>query len=224
MHDAVTLRLAYTPPYDWRAMIDFLAARAIPGVETVAADRYCRSVALDGVAGMVEVAAAKDEPALVARLCAGAAPAQAAIAARLRRLFDLDADSTAIDAHLAADRRLRARVRARPGLRVPGAWDGFELAVRAVLGQQISVAAATTFAGRLVAAHGRKLGGDAAGGPSFLFPAPEAVATAALTAIGLTRARAATLNALAAATASDPLLLRPRTTLDETVARLTALP
>src|SRR5262249_25245142 len=159
---------------------------------------------------------------------------------RLRRLFDLDADAAAIDAHLGRDRRFARRlendVRERPGVRVPGAWDGFEIAVRAVLGQQVSVAAATTYATRLVAAHGRPLASSSFGssgprpeperqsGPRLVFPAPAVLAAAELTDLGLTRARAATLRGLAGEVDQNPGLLAPRETLDESVAALGRLP
>ncbi|MDR3512336.1 MAG: AlkA N-terminal domain-containing protein [Caulobacteraceae bacterium] len=222
----VTLKLPFGPPYDWAAMVEFLGPRAIPGVEQVEPDRYRRSVALGGARGVVEVRPAPGHNHLIATIWTSDVSALAAIVARLRRLFDLDADILAIDAHLSADPRLAPLVRARPGLRVPGAWDGFELAVRAVLGQQVSVRAATTFAGRLTAAHGEPLGlaGSPTDAPDRLFPTPEAVAVAELTAIGLTRARAATLNALGRAMAADRGLLRAYETLEETTLKLTALP
>jgi AraC family transcriptional regulator of adaptative response / DNA-3-methyladenine glycosylase II len=222
----VTLKLPFSPPYDWAAMAAFLAPRAIPGVEQVEPDRYRRSVALERATGVVEVRPVPGQNHLLAAIWISDVSALAAVVARLRRLFDLDADILAIDAHLARDARLAPLVRERPGLRVPGAWDGFELAVRAVLGQQVSVRAATTFAGRLAAAHGQAL--DLAGlpgdGPDRLFPTPEAVGGAELTAIGLTRARAATLNALGRAMAADRNLLRAYETLEETALKLTALP
>jgi AraC family transcriptional regulator of adaptative response / DNA-3-methyladenine glycosylase II len=125
------------------------------------------------------------------------------------------------------DPALASRVRSRPGLRVPGAWDPFELAVRAVLGQQVSVRAATTFAGRLVTAVGRPLPkseGVEDDAPRMSFPLPAALAKADLGSIGLTSARIATLKALGTAVAVEPHLLRSRETLDETVAALSALP
>jgi AraC family transcriptional regulator of adaptative response / DNA-3-methyladenine glycosylase II len=222
------LKLPYSPPYDWPAMLAFLAARAIPGVERVERECYMRTFAFGGAQGTVEVYALPGEAQLLARIHTSEIAALGAIVARLRQVFDLDADMLAIDAHLAGDARLRARVRARPGLRVPGAWDSFELAVRAVLGQQISVRAATTFAGRLVSAHGQALGPSTPGaidaGPRWLFPIPAVVASADLTQLGLTRARAATLNALGSAVTRDPNLLQPAATLEDTVARLANLP
>ncbi len=222
----VTLKLPFSPPYDWAAMTEFLVPRAIAGVEQVDQDRYRRSFALERARGVVEVRPAPGHNHLLATIRTSDITALATIVARLRRLFDLDADITAIDAHLAADPRLADAVRARPGLRVPGAWDGFELAVRAVLGQQVSVRAATTFAGRLVAAHGEPLAlaRPDIEGPDRVFPTPEAVARADLTAIGLTRARAATLNALGQAMATDRGLLRAYETLEETTDKLNALP
>jgi AraC family transcriptional regulator of adaptative response / DNA-3-methyladenine glycosylase II len=222
---SVTLKLPFSPPYDWRGMLEFLAARAIPGVELVERERYCRTFALGSATGTVDVRAVPGEQHLLATICTSDVAALGGIVVRLRNVFDLDADSAAIDAHLARQSSLAARVRARAGVRVPGAWDGFEIAVRAVLGQQISVKAATTFAGRLVATLGRAL--DGVGGalaPRLLFPTPEVVAHADLTGIGLTRARAATLNALGAAVAEDVSLLRSSATLDETVDKLSRLP
>jgi AraC family transcriptional regulator of adaptative response / DNA-3-methyladenine glycosylase II len=233
----IVLKLPYAAPYDWPAMIAFLAARAIPGVEAVEDDRYVRTFALDGATGTIEVArtparagrsAANTENALVATIHTSDVKPLGAIVARLRRLFDLDADIAAIDEHLARDPVLGPRVAARPGLRVPGAWDPFELAVRAVLGQQVSVRAATTFSGRLVAALGKPLGDAGAararGGASMFFPTAAAIASSELAGIGLTGARAATLKALAAAVAKDPRLIRSHDSLDETVAALCALP
>lgn len=220
----IELKLPFAAPYDWPALIEFLAARAIPGVEVADDGCYRRTFALDGATGTLEVRPIDGESSLLATIHTSDVKPLGAIVARLRRLFDLDADINAIDEHLARDPELARRVAARPGLRVPGAWDPFELAVRAVLGQQVSVRAATTFSGRLVAALGRPLGGARArDGVAMLFPTPAAMARADLAGIGLTGARAATLKALAAAVAADPRLLRSHDTLDETVAKLCAL-
>ncbi len=223
----ITLRLPFSPPYDWRAMIDFLAARTIPGVEAVEADRYRRTFAVDGSEGVVEVRSSGEQNHLLATIWTSHVASLGAVVSRLRRLFDLDADVPAIDAHLARDPWLADRVRERPGLRVPGAWDGFELAVRAVLGQQVSVGAATTFAGRLAARLGRPLDSEPGGATDavrLVFPTPSAVAGADLSRLGLTRARAATLQRLGRAMAEDPDLLRPFESLEETIAKLEGLP
>jgi AraC family transcriptional regulator of adaptative response / DNA-3-methyladenine glycosylase II len=224
----VLLKLPFSPPYEWRSMIEFLAARAMPGVERVEGERYQRTFAIGAARGVVEVQAAADgENHLLATIHTSDVTALAAIVARLRRLFDLDVDIAAVEAHLARDRRLASRVRQRPGVRVPGAWDGFELAVRALLGQQITVAGARTMAGRLVAAHGEALRPDERAGPEQpdrLFPTPSALANTDLTSVGLTRSRAAALKALGAAMEADGDLLRPCETLDETLEKLCALP
>jgi len=220
----VTVRLRYRPPYDWPAVLGFLAARAVEGVERVDGDRYVRSVAEAGEVGSVEVAhvPARDSIAVTIRFpCVRALPA---IIARVRRVFDLDADVARIAAHLARDRMLAPLVARRPGLRVPGGWDGFELAVRAVLGQQVTVEAARRLAGRLVAL----CGGTAAAGaadPAIarVFPAPAQLAAADLSALGMPAARRATLYALAAAALAEPRLFEPLATIDDTVARLRAI-
>ncbi|HEX4996281.1 MAG TPA: AlkA N-terminal domain-containing protein [Methylomirabilota bacterium] len=138
-------------------------------------------------------------------------------------MFDLIADPEVIGAHLSEDSLLAPLVAARPGLRVAGAWDGFELAVRALLGQQITVADAATPAGRLVAAYGKPLagGGEAL---SHVFPGPERLADADLSSLGLTRARAPALGSLARAVVADPQIFGPRQSLDAAVLKLRALP
>lgn len=218
----LTLKLGFSPPYDFAAILEFLSARAIPGVELVERDRYRRTFALGKTRGRVEVSAAVGQNYLLAKIETSDVTVLSAVVARLRHMFDLDADIAAIDAHLAQDPTLRVRVLARPGLRMPGAWDNFELAVRGVLGQQITVRAATTFAGRLVTAHGESLGEPAE--PNMLFPTPQVIAKADLTKIGLTGARSATLNALAVAVVTNPDLLRAADQLEHTIERLCRIP
>jgi AraC family transcriptional regulator of adaptative response / DNA-3-methyladenine glycosylase II len=200
----VSLKLAFAPPYDWRGVIDFLAARAVRGVEAVDPDRYRRTFRVGAAAGTVEVRLARGEHALVATIRTDDVAALAPVVARLRRVFDLDANASLIDAHLARDPRLAPHVRARPGIRVPGAWDDFELAVRAMLGQQVRVAVATTLVSRLALAVGsRRTTAPSAAGTedlALLFPNPREIAAAGadLSALGLPRARAAALQALGA--------------------------
>jgi len=196
--EEVVLRLAYRPPYDWQHLCEFLRTRAVPGVERVDTRGYARTVACEGGHALVCVRALAGEDALELRV-AGAPPATLLqLASTARRVFDLAADPARIGAELAADPLVGPLVRQRPGLRIPGAWDPFECAVRAVLGQQVSVAAGRTFAHRLVAHAGLALrgGGD---GLTHLFPTPASLAGADLSGLGLTRTRAATLHALARA-------------------------
>nr|MBA3528738.1 DNA-3-methyladenine glycosylase 2 family protein [Propionibacteriaceae bacterium] len=229
---AVTIRLPYRAPYDWEALLAFLATRAIPGVETITAGRYARTIGLDGAAGTLTVEqGGPGGPGAGGTLRVTVRfpklEALPRIIARVRRVFDLGADPALIGAHLAEDPLLAPLVAARPGLRVPGAWDGFELAVRAILGQQISVPAATGLAGRIVAAYGEPLTDPAAVslGLSHCFPAPERLAGADIAGMGMMPgARAAALAAFAAAVCANPALLHPYRPLDEAVADLVALP
>ena len=223
----VVLRLAFTRPYHWPSMLAFLAHRAIPGVEVSSVERgeYRRAISVDGASGSVRVRLAADGSHLAAAIDVSGLAALPAVVGRIRRFFDLDADAAAIDAQLAKDPLLARRIAARPGLRVPGAWDPFELAVRAILGQQISVAAARTLAGRIASLCGeRVVAAEDGGGFGLVFPGPERLAEAPLETIGLTRARAAAVKALARAAADDPVLLRPAGDLGATVARLVELP
>lgn len=222
---AITLRLSYVPPYDWEAMVGFLAGRAIAGVEVVEPRCYRRTIGIDGAYGTIEVAPIAGRHALAATIRFPHVRALPTIVGRVRRVFDLGADVAAIDAQLAHDPHLARLIAARPGLRVPGAWDGFELAVRAVLGQQITVGAARKLAGKLVAAHGDALpAGLASPGLTHVFPAPARLASAPLATLGMPRARAATLAALATNADADPRLFERARGLDDAVARLRALP
>lgn len=172
-----------------------MSARATPGVEAVSPDAYRRTVAIDGEAGVIEVRRGRGSATLEA--CAPGSSLPASAIDRLRHLFDLDADPAVIAAHLGPDPLLAPRLAAHPGIRVPGAWDGFELAVRAMLGQQVSVRAATTFAGRVAQAFGTPLAG--AGELSRLFPSAEQLVDAPLEPCGVMPSRAAGIRALARA-------------------------
>ena len=222
-HGGVTVRLAFRPPLDWSGLLGFLAPRATPGVEAVADGVYRRTIAIGDGAGTIEVRAAAGEPHLLMRVRLARPERLLQVVARARRLFDLDADPVPIADHLAASPELTPLVARRPGLRVPGAWDAFELAVRAVLGQQVTVRGATTLAGRLVRAFGTPLD-RAEDGLTHLFPRPEALADADLAALGLPRARAATIRALAGAVASGEVVLDASRGLEDAVARLAAVP
>ena len=204
----VLLRLPYRAPLAWDDLLGFLRRRAIPGVERVDAGSYARTVEVAGRAARIEVRRAPDDTHLLLSAWGVAGADLFTMVTRVRRLFDLDADPLAIDAHLGRDRRLAPSVRARPGLRVPGAWDTFEIAVRAILGQQVSVAGATTLAGRLVERFGRPAAGGT-DGLTYLFPTPRALADAEVASIGLPRARAAAIVGLARATADGHRPLEP---------------
>jgi AraC family transcriptional regulator of adaptative response / DNA-3-methyladenine glycosylase II len=222
---AVVVSLSYRPPYDWPAILAFLRRHAIPGVESVSAHSYARTIALHGVGGMVVVEQGHGHT-LRASISFAKLSLLPTIISRIRRLFDVAADPHAIAAHLSEDPALAHLVAARPGLRVPGAWDGFELAVRAVLGQQMTVSTATRLAGELVAHYGTPVTEAAAraAGLTHLFPPPERLVHTDLATRGLPPARAVALSSLAAATLADPLLFGPRRSLAEAIDTLGALP
>ena len=221
----ISLLLPYRAPYDWEAMIRFLSARAIEGLELVRDGTYSRVVETGSSAGCVTVSHEPEACALRVVVRLGDLRALGAIIARARRMFDLGAEPGAIGAVLSRDAMLRPLLAARPGLRVPGGWDGFETAVRAVLGQQITVKGATQLAGKLVTALGTEVG-DRAGlcGLTHGFPPPEKFEAAGLAALGIPRARAEALAGLARAARRDPNLFEPRRDLADAVSRLTELP
>jgi AraC family transcriptional regulator of adaptative response / DNA-3-methyladenine glycosylase II len=221
--DGLVVRLAYRPPLDWRGLLEFFRRRAIRGVEVVEGETYRRTIEWEGEAGTLEVSPVPRRRKLELRVIAGSAGRLADVVPRVRRLFDLDSDPLDIDAVLGRDPLLRKLVRSRPGLRVPGAWDAFETAVRAILGQQVTVRAATTLCGRLVRRFGRPID-DPGRGLTHVFPRPQALAQAKLEGIGLTRARADTLSRLARSVASGELRLDSTRGLEDAVSRLAAIP
>lgn len=200
------LELPYTPPFDWPRLLRFFAGRATPGVEAVQEGVYRRVIDYRGASGILSVRAHARRPCLVARLDGPvAAHADDALRARLAALFDLRADPHAIGAHLARDAWLAPLLGAAPVLRVPGAWSGFELAVRAIVGQQVSVKAATTLIGRLVARAGEPIAG--AGALAWRFPEPDALARCDLAQIGMPGKRVAALQGMARAVAAGDVPL-----------------
>jgi AraC family transcriptional regulator of adaptative response / DNA-3-methyladenine glycosylase II len=196
---ALAMRLTYRPPLAWKPLINFLRLRAIPGVEAVQDNIYRRSIEIDGKSGVIEVMPASDGPYLSMQMHLPSIGRLAQVIDRIRRVFDLGADPFRIADDLGTDPILKPIVRALPGLRVPGAWDPFELTVRAVVGQQISVKAATTIAGRLVQRFGRPLDINENLKVTHVFPTAETLRNADLRAIGLTVARAQTIRNVAAA-------------------------
>ncbi len=151
-------RFPYRPPYDWSAVLAFLSARATPGVELADAGGSRRTIAIGGKTGTIRISHAAARPALDLEVRFPDARAVPGIVSRVKRFFDLNADPARIAKHLREDPLLRGPLSRHPGIRTPGAWDGFELAVRAIVGQQISVRGATTIAGRIAAEFGDTLG------------------------------------------------------------------
>jgi AraC family transcriptional regulator of adaptative response / DNA-3-methyladenine glycosylase II len=224
----LSLKLAFSPPFDWAALVRFLTPRMTPGLEVVNATGYRRAIALEEHQGTVEMIPVAGQHYLLAKICFPKMTLLTQIVERLRRMFDLNANVTEIATHLQQDPILSPLITAQPGLRIPGSWDHFELAVRAILGQQISVTAATTLAGRLVAAYGEPLNVPGTTQPDpalqFVFPRPEALATADLTRLGISPSRSKAIASLATAMIENPHLLTHLHCLEDAIQTLCQLP
>jgi AraC family transcriptional regulator, regulatory protein of adaptative response / DNA-3-methyladenine glycosylase II len=224
--ESLTVQLTYRPPFDWAGMMRFLQARMLKGVEQVTDDAYFRTVRLGNRQGWIRVRHSPQRRALLVEVAHALTPVLPALLGRLRHVFDLAARPDVIADHLIQDPLLAGAVARNPGLRVPGAFDGFELAVRAILGQQITVKAATTIGGRLAAALG-----DSVSTPHpelhRLCPTPQRIAAATvdeLASLGIIRTRAQSLIVLAQEMASGRLKLEPGAPPESTIAQLVALP
>ena len=215
-------QLRFRPPYHWRGMLAFLAARATPGVEAVDRGGYRRSISWQGCHGYFAVSMNEGHDALAVRVQIADSRSLYLIIERIRSLFDLNSDWTAIAQGLGTDPELDARIRGEPGLRVPGCWNGFELTVRAILGQQISVKGATTLAGRIAKSFGQPFAGPAE--LTHIFPTPEVLADAKLASVGLTEKRAETIRALARAVCDGQIRFEGVNDSDAFLARLVEIP
>ncbi len=225
----LVLRLGYRPPYDFAALLAFLRTRALPGVEQVDEHAYLRVFGSTDAAGWLRLSAWPEAGhagghALKLELHGAQTAQLLPLVTRLRRMFDLDADPRVIAATLGTSQVLKPLLRRHPGQRLPGGWDGFEIAVRAVLGQQVSVAAARTLAIRIVQRYGAALSTPLPAGLERLFPTPAQLADADLREIGVTTARAATIRGIAQALLDGRADFRPEQPLEDFVARWVALP
>jgi AraC family transcriptional regulator of adaptative response / DNA-3-methyladenine glycosylase II len=223
-----TLQLAYRPPYDWKGVLAFLGARALAGVEHVTENAYARTVRIGDATGWLRVTHPPSRHGLAVEITHTLMPVLPAVLRRLRALLDLDARPDVIARHLKRDLRLAAAVRANPGMRVPGAFNGFELGVRAILGQQVTVKAATTIACRFVEAFGEPITTPVAG-LTRLTPGADAVAAAQVGDIarhGIVAARARSIISLARAQQDEALCLdgAARHDPEDAIRRLAGLP
>ena len=223
---SVTLLFEYRPPYDWEWLLGFLAMRAIAGIESVSDGAYTRSMRVAGHMGWFTVRpAARHGSALSVEISDSLVPALLPARSAIRRMFDLDADPSAMTQHFDSDDIIGPLARRRPGLRLPGAVDGFELAVRAVLGQQISVAAARTLASRLHAEFGEPLDGMA--GIDRLPATAERIADtdpAEISALGMPQSRARTVVALARSVTNGDISFAPTADIEAAIAALRRVP
>lgn len=221
----VTLNLSYRPPYDWPRVLDFFAQRRVEGVEAIDGGAYVRTLAVGDAVGVVRVAHGRREN-LEVSLWFPDLRALPLVLTRVRHVFDLAMDPDRIRSHLGEDPDLGPLVDERPGLRAPGAWDGFEMAVRAILGQQVSVPAARAIAGRLTAAYGAPVDNEAARGFGLtrLFPDPGRLAGLDPEELPMPRSRGRALAAIARLALEDAHLFGPGQALESAVGRLAALP
>lgn len=215
-------QLHFRPPYNWKGMLAFLAARATPGVEVVEAGAYRRSFSLHGLDGFFEVSLDEPNDALAVRAQFDDPQSLFLIVEQVRAMFDVNADWATIVRTLKADSALARQVETNPGLRVPGCWNGFELATRAILGQQISVKGATTLAGRIVRTFGRPFSG--AHNLTHLFPSPDVFADANLCSVGLTRSRAESIRTFARAVCDGEISFERMVDPDAFLARVCEIP
>jgi AraC family transcriptional regulator of adaptative response / DNA-3-methyladenine glycosylase II len=224
--ESSTLRLTYRAPYDWAGVLAFLTARMLKGVEWISDDSYARTVCIGRAKGWIRVRHVPKQRTLLVEFSHTLTPVLPALMTRLRHLFDLAARPDVIAAHLGKSTALKKQLARNPGLRVPGAFDGFELAVRAILGQLITVKAATTLTCRFVDAFGEKIATPVAG-LSRLSPRPEKIARLTvddIAKLGIVAARAASIIALAKAYVSGKLDLSAGARPEAAIAQLAALP
>jgi AraC family transcriptional regulator of adaptative response / DNA-3-methyladenine glycosylase II len=216
------LRLAFRGPLDWEAIVGYLAARAIPGVENVSGETYRRTIVIDGDPGVIELFPGGDDHlVLVAHLPHWEELVH--VTSRARRIANLDLDLDEPSGHLAGDPTIGPLLRARPGLRTPGTWDPFETGVCAIIGQQVTLAATSTISARLVERYGAAAPGLGQLGLTHTFPAPTTLAGADLSGLGLTRARQEAIRSFARACAEDAIRLDGSVGLDELTASITAI-
>jgi AraC family transcriptional regulator of adaptative response / DNA-3-methyladenine glycosylase II len=228
-NSVLTVRLPCRQPFDWEMLLAFFSARAIPGVEQVVDGAYFRSVEFDGRTGVIECRL--ERPGHVALKLHGiATPHLFSVVQRVRDLFDLEAPIAEIAAALGPDGLLDRMLQSHPGIRVPGAWDGFELSVRAILGQQVSVKAATTLAGRIAKRYGARLelplslaGRDSLPELCRTFPKPEQLALARINDMGIVGSRAEAIRQLARAVVAGTVDFDAGQDPVEVCQRLTAL-
>ena len=205
--------LPYKPPYDWHAMSSFLAARATPGVERADAHGYARSISVNGFTGSIAVAPMPGADALTVDVAIPDRALIPRIVENVAQMFDLDHDPAAITKALAGEKLFKRACAAHAGIRLPGAWDPFELAVRAILGQQVSVRAATTMAGRVAAKWGEAVTTEQ--GLDRLFPWPASLTDAKLEKIGIISARAKTIRLLSQQVCAGTLSFDSPTIVDD---------
>ncbi len=212
-------KLPYRPPYSWRHMLDFLSTRATPGVEKVLNNEYIRTIGTQDKAGLIRVSCDQEKNQLVCHIGCSHTENLLATIEKIKSIFDLSADPQMILSQLRLDKKLWQQVKKNPGLRVPGCWNGLEIAVRSITGQQVSVVGATTVMGRIVKQYGTRLKTTA--GVGYLFPTAHALADLDPASLSMPRARANTIAAVAQAVVSGQLCFAPGQDSNEMIEQLT---
>ncbi len=219
----ITLKLDYSPPYNWDNIINYLGSRAIPGVERVCDDSYSRTFHLQGKAGSFTVSPLENENLLSVSVRTSEITSLPLILSRVRNIFDLDTNIAVVNECLSGHSDLTERIKSNPGLRVIGAWDAFELTVRAILGQQVTVAAATTLSGRIVSRYGLPCKTPYAS-LTHIFPSPEILAKADLSGLGITGNRVKAIQHLARTLTDDPVFFQHPSNLTDFITHMCRLP
>lgn len=218
------VRLPYRPPFDWSRMLNFFQFRAIPGVEFVAGGVYHRAIRIRDTFGLISVAHAASGHALLLTAALSDDRDLEPVIGRVRRMFDLDADMGAIHHVLGMDPVLKRVIGNQPGLRLPGAWDSFEVAVRAIVGQQISVKGACTVIGRIAERAGPMFESSPLMGVDRFFPSPRELVACHLHRIGMPEKRAATVRLLAQAVVGETVRFEINGSLSNFIAQLAGIP
>lgn len=220
----LTLKVSVTRPYPWNAMLAYLQGRLIPGVEMVTSTSYARTISIGEKPGRLQVGFDERQHRLIVHLDVATTGPLAAVMARVRDQFDADAPVDDVAELLGPDPVLGPALKAIPGIRVPGAWSGFELAVRAILGQQVSVVGANTTAGKIARQWGTPMADALPDQPTHLFPSPGRLAALKPEQLPVPQQRARAIIALARAVAAGDLDLSRESAIDATAAALLALP
>lgn len=220
----LSIRLSYRPPFDWNSILRFLQAHAVPGVEFVDQESYCRSIEFDGASGDLDVRHDPTRTQLIVRIRLARYEHLMSVVDRVRRIFDLRADPLQISSHLRLDRRLQILLDAHPGLRVPGAWDGFESCICAILGDSLG---STEIHKKLIRRFVERFGTpikSALHGVTYVFPRPHDFSSAELSAVGIRGNRAVAIRALSRAVSRKRLTFEASRSLEESRARVLAIP
>ncbi len=218
----IVVHLSYRPPLKWEALMTFMAKRATPGVEKIERDCYRRTIEVDGDIGELDVRLDEKQSRLKVRVSLQRHTHLAKVVERVRRLFDLGADPIQIASHLSDDSRLKDLVQSCRGLRIPGAWDGFELAVKAILGDSLTASVPARLLSELVRNFGRRI--TSGGEPDYLFPTAEVLAKADLESLGIGASREFEIRELAKAVAGNEITFEAPYQVSDLVSRLLKIP